>query len=114
MVNFEGVEPQMIANNLTSSFPIHPGELIKDEMEFIGLTQKELAKNMNLSPSILCEILKNKRRVSAEYALLFEAALGINAEILVQIQSEYDMREAKSNKTFLKKLAQVQRVASVL
>ena len=33
MITLQGIDPKMIANNLTPSNPIHPGELIKDEIE---------------------------------------------------------------------------------
>ena len=36
-VKVEGVAPNMIANNLTPSNAIHPGEMIKDEIEFRGI-----------------------------------------------------------------------------
>lgn len=41
MITIEGVDPKMIANNLTPSEPIHPGEMIKDEIEYRGLSQKK-------------------------------------------------------------------------
>ena len=34
MITLQGIDPKMIANNLTPSNPIHPGELIKDEIEY--------------------------------------------------------------------------------
>ena len=79
MIKIEGVDPKMIANNLTPSEPIHPGEILKDEIEYRGISQRKLAAQMGISPTLLNEILNGKRAVSAEYALLFEAALGIEA-----------------------------------
>ena len=37
MIKIEGVDPKMIANNLTPSEPIHPGEILKDEIEYRGI-----------------------------------------------------------------------------
>ena len=37
MITLQGIDPKMIANNLTPSNPIHPGELIKDEIEYRSL-----------------------------------------------------------------------------
>ncbi len=54
---------------------IHPGEMIKDEIESRGITQKKLAETTGISPSVLNEMLNGKRAVSTEYALLLEAAL---------------------------------------
>ena len=105
-------KPKMIANNLTPLEPIHPGEMIKDEIEYRGISQRKLAVQMGISPTLLNEILNGKRAISTEYALLFEAALGIDAEIWLRLQADYDMQVAKSNKSFLERLAQVRKLAA--
>ncbi len=112
MITLKGVDPKMIANNLTPSELIHPGEMIKDEIEYRGISQRKLAVQMGISPTLLNEILNGKRAISTEYALLFEAALGIDAEIWLRLQADYDMQVAKSNKSFLERLAQVRKLAA--
>ena len=112
MITLKGVEPKMIANNLTPSELIHPGEMIKDEIEYRGISQRKLAVQRGISPTWLNEILNGKRAISTEYALLFEAALGIDAEIWLRLQADYDMQVAKSNKSFLERLAQVRKLAA--
>jgi len=114
MITLEGIDPKMIANNLTPFAPTHPGEMIKDEVEYRGLSQKKLAAEMGMSPSLLNEILNGRRRVSTEYALLFEAALGIDAELWIRLQADYDMQVAKSDKSFMERLAKIKKVAAVL
>lgn len=114
MITLKGVDPKMIANNLTSSELIHPGEMIKDEIEYRGLSQRKLAAQMGISPTLLNEILNGKRAVSTEYALLFEAALGIDAEIWIRLQADYDMQVAKSNKSFMEKLANIRKLVAAL
>ncbi len=114
MITLEGIDPKMIANNLTPFEPTHPGEMIKDEVEYRGLSQKKLAAEMGMSPSLLNEILNGRRRVSTEYALLFEAALGIDAELWIRLQADYDMQVAKSDKSFMERLAKIKKVAAVL
>lgn len=114
MITLKGVDPRMIANNLTPSEPIHPGEMIKDEIEYRGLSQRKLAEQIGISPTLLNEILNGKRSVSTEYALLFEAALGIDAEIWLRQQGRYDMQKAKSNKSFLERLANIRKLAATL
>ena len=76
-----------IANNMTSSMLIHPGEMIKDEIIARGLTQKDLAQQMGVSYTVFNEILNGKRPVTTEYALLLEAALGTNASIWIGLQA---------------------------
>lgn len=51
MITLKGVDPRMIANNLTPSELIHPGEMIKDEIEYRGLSQRKLAEQMGISPT---------------------------------------------------------------
>lgn len=114
MITIKGIDPGMIANNLTPSEPIHPGEMIKDEIEYRGLSQKKLAAQMGISPTLLNEILNGKRGVSTQYALLFEAALGINAGTWIRIQADYDMQVAKSDKSFLERLANIRKLAAML
>ena len=46
MIKIEGVDPKMIANNLTPSEPIHPGGILKDEIEYLGISQRKLAAQM--------------------------------------------------------------------
>ena len=114
MIKIEGVDPKMIANNLTPSEPIHPGEILKDEIEYRGISQRKLAAQMGISPTLLNEILNGKRAVSAEYALLFEAALDIDAEPLIKLQVDYNIQVAKSDKSFLERLANIRKIAAVL
>ena len=113
MITLKGVDAQMIANNLEPSEPIHPGELLKEEIEFRGISQKKLAERMGMSYSVLNEVLNCKRSVTAEYALLFEAALDIEAGIWIKIQADYNMQIAKQNKSFADRLAKIRSVAAV-
>ncbi len=107
-----GIADNMIANNLMASEPIHPGEMIKDEIEFRGISQKALAQEIGVSASVLNEVLNGKRAVTTEYALLLEAALGIEADLWLRLQGEYNKQVAKSNPKFLARLAKIRQVAA--
>jgi addiction module antidote protein HigA len=113
-VKVEGVSPDMIANNLAPSNPIHPGEMIKDEIEFRGISQKALAAEIGLPASVLNEVLNGKRAVTTEYALLLEAALGIEADLWLRLQSDYNKQVAKSDKSFMARLEKIRQVAAFL
>ena len=104
----------MIANDLTPFEPTHPGELIKDELESRNLTQSKLAESIGVSPSLLNEIIKGKRGVNTEMALLIEAALDVPADLLLNLQRDYNMQVAKSDSTFMKRLASIRNIAAVL
>ena len=101
------------ANNMTSSLLIHPGEMIKDEIIARGVTQKELAQQMGVSYTVFNEILNGKRPVTTEYALLLEAALGTDAAIWIGLQADYNMQKAKQDKSFMKRLEKIRKIAAV-
>lgn len=102
------------ANDMTSSLLIHPGEMIKEEIEARGITQKEVAEKMGVSYTVFNEILNGKRPVTTEYALLLEAVLGIDAGIWLRLQADYNMQEAKADKSFMSQLEHIRRCAAVL
>ena len=104
----------MIANNLTPFEPTHPGELIRDELQSIGMTQSKLAERIGVSPSLLNEVINGKRPVNTELALLLEASLGVPADIWLNLQAEYNMQMAKSDASFMKRLASIRRIAAAL
>jgi len=93
---------------------IHPGEMLKDEIEARGITQKDLAKRMGVSYTVFNEILNGKRPITTEYALLLEAALGIDAGMWLRLQADYNMQKAKSDKSFIARLEQIRKYAAVL
>ena len=113
-VTIQGVDPGMIANNLTPAYPTHPGEILKDEIEFRGISQRKLAEQMGLGYSVLNEILNARRPMTEKTALLFEAALGVEAESLMRLQLKYNMQTTRKDQTFMERLAQVRKVAAVL
>lgn len=114
MIQIEGIDPKMIANNLTSFTATHPGEVLKDEVDERGISQKELAENIGMSYKAMNDILNERRPVTTETAMLFEAALGIPASVLLNLQTSYNLHTAKQNKSFLDRLAAIRRIAAVL
>lgn len=113
MIEIAGVRPDMIANNVEPFEPTHPGDLLKDEIECRGISQRQLAAEMGVSYTVLNDIVNGKRAVNPKFALLCEAALGVPAHVLMGLQTDYDMLTVKRDKSFLKKLQGVKRVAAV-
>lgn len=101
------------ANNLQSFRPYHPGELVKEELECRGIKQKDFARKFGLSYSALKEVLNAKRPVTTEFALLLEAALNINADLLVRMQTDYNMQMARKNNSLIEKLNNIKKIAAV-
>lgn len=108
------MDNNMIANNMTPAFPTHPGEILKDEIEYRGISQRKLAEEMGIAYSALNEILNARRPVTEKTALLFEAALGVDAEPLLKMQMRYNIQSTKKDATFMKRLSQVRRIAAAL
>ncbi len=114
MIEVKGVDPKMIANNLEPYEPTHPGEVLKEEIECRGISQKELSRKTGIPYTTLNEVLNGKRAITTEYALLIEAALGIESGFWLKMQMDYDMIMAKRDKTFAQRLASVRKIAAAL
>lgn len=114
MITLSNVSPDMIANNLTPFEPTHPGELIKDELEADNITQLKLAESIGVQPSLINEIIKGKRAVNTEIALLIEAAINIPADLLLNLQKDYNLQVAKSDVSFMKRLSSIRNIAAIL
>lgn len=113
-IKTEGIDPYMIANNFTPYEPTHPGEVLKEEIEFRAISQRKLASQMGVAYSVLNEVLNCKRPVTTEYALLFEAALGIEAEMLLRMQSRYNVQTIRQNKSGNDRLAKIRKTVAAL
>ena len=114
MVEIEGVDPMMIASNLKPKYVTHPGEVIMDEIEYMQITQKEFAERIGVSCSQVNQILKGKRPVNTEFALLTEAATGIPAALLLRMQTRYDRIKAENKADFMEKLKKIKKFAAAL
>ena len=110
----KNINKRMCANRLTPAYPTHPGEILKDEIECRGISQRKLATQMGMQYSVLNEILNAHRPLTEKTALLFEAALNVDAETLMRLQLKYNMLTTRKDKSFMEKLAQVRKLAAVL
>ncbi len=104
----------MNTHKLMPYFPIHPGEILKDEIEYRGISQKELAQKMGISYTMLNEILNCKRPVTATVAMLFEAALELDAETLVNMQARYNMQVVRKDSKLLARFEAIRKTCAVL
>ena len=94
--------------------PYHPGELLKDELEYRHISQKAFAKQLGVPYTAFNEVLNGKRPVSPELALLVEAALGVPAYMLVGMQTDYNLQVATQDKTLAERIAKVRQIAAML
>lgn len=96
------------------AYPTHPGEILKDELEYRGISQRKLASQMGISYTAMNEILNAKRPVTTATAYLVEAALGVSAELLLSMQMHYNMHVAQQDKRLLSRLAAIRKISAVL
>ena len=101
-------------HELLPATPIHPGEMIKDELQARGISQKKFAEILGVSHTVLNEVLNGKRPVTTEYALKIEAATGIPAYIWLNMQSAYNMQTARRDTGLLAVLEQIRKAVAVL
>lgn len=113
-INIKGIDNRMIANNLRASRPMHPGELLRDELESREISQKALSEEIGVRPSIISEVVNGKRAITTEYALLLEAALGIDADFWLKLQADYNKEIVQSDISFMSRLNKIRQVAAFL
>ena len=94
--------------------PIHPGELLKEEVEYRNTKQTKLAEQIGISYKMLNDILNCRRSLTTTTALLFEAALGIDAGLLMRMQLDYNLQTAKKDSFLMKRLRNIRKIAAVL
>lgn len=77
--------------------PAHPGELIRDEiLPAFGLNVVQAADALKVARPGFNNMLNGHRALSHEMALKIEAAFGVDAEMLVSMQTNYDLAEARA------------------
>ena len=76
--------------------PIHPGEiLLEDFMKPMGISINRLARDLDVPPGRISEIVNGKRAVTADTALRLGKFFGMSPETWVGLQADYDLRVAR-------------------
>ena len=114
MITINGVDPRMIANNLTPFEPSHPGELLKDELRERGISQRHFAELVNVPYTALNEILNGKRPMSVDFSLRVEATLGIDADLFINMQTRYNTLTARRDTGLSAVLDRIRKAVAVL
>ncbi len=94
--------------------PTHPGDVLKEELESRKISQKRFAEVLGVSYTMLNEILNGKRPVTSDFALMVEAALNINAELLVNMQTRYNMEFARKETALAERLREIRKLCASL
>lgn len=78
--------------------PCHPGEILREEtLKALNMTITEFAERLGVSRQAVSEIVNEKRGISPSMALRLSKALGTSAEVWFNMQSAYDLWQAKQS-----------------
>ncbi len=72
--------------------PIHPGEILADEINELGMSASELARILDVPKNRITEIINGSRGITADTALRLAQYFGISAEFWMNLQINYELR----------------------
>jgi addiction module HigA family antidote len=84
--------------------PIHPGEVLAEELNEIGVTPTELARQIKVPANRITQIIQGRRSITGDTALRLGHWFGASAQFWLNLQSAYDIRvaEAKAGREIAK------------
>ncbi|MCF8534380.1 MAG: HigA family addiction module antidote protein [Reyranella sp.] len=74
--------------------PIHPGEVLADELAELGITPTELSRQIGVPPNRISQIIQGKRAITGDTALRLGHWFKSSAEFWLNLQTAYDLRVA--------------------
>lgn len=74
---------------------IHPGEILADELQELGLSATELARLLHVPTNRITQILNGKRAITADTALRLGRWFGTGPELWMNLQKSYELRLAQ-------------------
>jgi len=75
--------------------PIHPGEILKDEIAEIGLSANAFAQALHVPANRITAILNGSRSITADTALRISQFFGTTPEFWLNLQTAYDLKVAR-------------------
>jgi len=74
---------------------VHPGEVLKDEFNELGVTPTEFARQIDVPPNRISQIIAGKRAVTGDTALRFGRRFGVAPQSWLNLQSANEIRTAE-------------------
>jgi antitoxin HigA-1 len=71
--------------------PMHPGEHLAEFLDEMGISQYRLAHDISVPPRRINEIVKGKRKVTADTALRLGRYFGMSAQFWMNLQDRYEL-----------------------
>ncbi len=78
-----------------SDLPIPPGEVLAEELEVRGMTQRELAARLNRPPQVINEIIRGKKAITPDTAIALGKVLGGDPQFWTNLEAAYQMTLAR-------------------
>jgi len=89
---------------------IHPGEILLEEFLLpLEITAYRLSKDTDIPQTRISQIIKGKRRITADTALRLSSYLGTTAKFWLGLQNDYDIEQERENKKEI--LIRIQNIA---
>ena len=76
--------------------PIHPGEILADELNELGVSPTELSRQLAVPPNRINQIIHGKRAITGDTALRLGHWFQTSAEFWLNLQSAYDLDRASA------------------
>jgi addiction module HigA family antidote len=91
---------------------IHPGEILREEFLIpMQISAYKLAKDINIPQTRISEIIKGRRRISADTALRLSKYFGTTAKFWLGLQNDFDLEEEQS--VLLEELSKIHQLSSI-
>ena len=75
--------------------PVHPGEILRDELDDLGLSANALSKALGVPVNRVTMILNGQRGVSADTALRLARYFGTTPQLWLNLQKTWELRQAE-------------------
>jgi addiction module HigA family antidote len=75
--------------------PIHPGEILAEELEALGVTPTELSRQIRVPANRISQIVNRKRAITGDTALRLAHWFGTSPQFWMNLQALYDVRLAE-------------------
>jgi len=75
--------------------PVHPGEILRDELDALGLSANALSKALGVPVNRVTTILNGQRGVSADTALRLARYFGTTPQLWLNLQKTWELRQAE-------------------
>src|SRR5262245_28930832 len=75
--------------------PIHPGEILADELQELGVTPTELSRQIKVPANRITQIIHGRRGITGDTALRLGHWFGTSAQFWLNLQSAFDIRVAE-------------------